>query len=396
MTIFSKILKKPKLVKHNREIIPKDKDAYGSLADHDLIATCILAYDTGKIPDANGKIVSVNQEWMEHTKDRTNLYLKNHVDHAMAETKSWLKNYEEAEIIPLSFDHESSAKHNSGFNHGLIWSEKYKGLHTLLVNVIIKDNEVKSKINQGLIRSTSLGTRGDGSIREISFVQNPAIPHGGLIMSENQNNNNINLSEQELELQEQISELEFQETQLSEFTIPNHIIFLRMLKNGKIRPTAYNEFITKHPEDNIFMEKMSPVQDLGIIYGSSLQPTMVLDEHKEKVIEYAEQFLGWRNRKKKNSKTEEIKEDTQLQYREPDIALHYKNILKEIKDLNKVCPQLVDDVIATELGENVNQNLPNDNELNEYLAQLEEIKTKKQNLTIQLQEQKSCQIGKQS
>jgi hypothetical protein len=387
------IIKKPQQIKHNRKILPKDEE-YGEVATYDILATCICAYELKEILDANGKKVVMDKKWLKRIEESTNNFIETRVNSKFKKVKSFLQNKDNSLIIPLSFDHESSAKHVVGFTQGLSWIEEFEGKDTLFINVLAIDNETKAKINDGLLRHTSIGIRPDGSIKEISFVQNPALPDGGIILSENKIENL--LSEQELELQEQISTLEFQETQLSEFTIPNHIIFLRMLKNGKIRPTAYNEFITKHPEDNMFMEKMSPVQDLGIIYGSSLQPTMVLDEHKEKVIEYAEQFLGWRNKKKKKLTTEEIKEDIQLQYREPDIALHYKNILKEIKDLNKVCPQLVDDVIATELGENKNQNLPNDNELNEYLAQLEEIKTKKQNLTIQLQEQKLCQFGKQN
>lgn len=385
------IIKKPQHVKHNRKILPKD-EKYGEVAVYDVLATCICAYELKEISDANGKKVVMDKKWLKRIEESTNHFIETRVNSKFKKVKSFLQNKDNSLIIPLSFDHESSAKHVVGFSQGLSWIEEFEGKDTLFINVLAIDNETKAKINDGLLRHTSIGIRPDGSIKEISFVQNPAVPDCGIILSEHETENL--LSEQELKLQEQISELEFQETQLSEFTIPNHIIFLRMFKNGKIRPTAYDEFIKKHPEDNMFMEKMSPIQDLGIIYGSSLQPTIVLDEHKEKVIEYAEQFLGWRNKKKKNSKSEEIKEDTQLQYREPDIALHYKNILKEIKDLNKVCPQLVDDVIATELGENVNQNLPNDSELNGYLAQLEEIKTKKQNLTIQLQEQKSCQIGK--
>lgn len=381
---MAKILLKPKLIKHNRDIIPKDLSDYGELAKHDLMITILLAYEMGVIPDANGTKVNVSKEWMESTMKKTNKYIKNHVDGLFAKTKSFLSSYKDALVIPLSFDHQSSAKHNSGFSNGLLWIEEYNNELGLFVNAIVRDNEIKSKIQQGLIRSTSLGTRADGSIKEISFVQNPAIPHGGILMSENQNGQ-IKLSDDCIKLQEEVNFLELQISELQN-TISNDILFCEMLKNGKIRPTAYQEFIKRDYQDNKSRNNELVAHDIGIIFGNSIQPVLLKEEQKSDIIKASKiitQYKQQKNNKNQNSNDNiSFAENNSVNFMEQ----HYKSLLTEIKDLALCQSELAIDLIATELGENNKIFTPGSQDLQGYLTQLQELKNKKQLLTIQLQE----------
>jgi len=382
---MTKILLKPKLIKHNRDIIPKDLQDYGELAKHDLMITILLAYELGTIPDANGTKVHVSQEWMESTMKKTNKYIKNHVNGVFAQAKSYLNSYKEALVIPLSFDHQSSAKHNSGFSTGLLWTEYYNNELGLFVNAVVRDNETKAKIQQGLIRSTSLGTRADGSIKEISYVQNPAIPHGGILMSENKQSQ-VYLSENCIKLQEEINFLELQEYEVQN-NIKNHFLYLEMLKNGKIRPLAYKEFVNREYSENKNRNAELVAHDIGVVFGNTIQPTILKNEQLSQLEQASKVIQEWKNQQTLNPKSGDVSHNISCAENNSVFIIeqHYKSLLTEIKDLSNHCPDLVSDLIKTELGENKFIN-PDDKDLQEYYIQLQKIKTKKQSLTIQLQE----------
>lgn len=383
---MTKILLKPKLVKHNRDIIPKDSRDYGHLAEHDLLVTLVIGYVNGPTVDANGTKLAVTEEWLKFTAKKSNSFIRQKLQGPFAKAKSYLTTDLDAEVVPISFDHQSSAKHVSGYTKGLFVLKDHDGELGLFVNALIKDNDTKSKLLNGLIREVSLGTRGDGSIKEISFVQNAALGSAGVLMSEDNHNQLIQLSEKGIELQSEINFLELQEDEVHN-NIKNHVLFCEMLKNGKIRPNFYEDFIGREYSENKNRNAELVAHDIGIVFGNTIQPTILRNEQLSQIEQASQVIQEWRNQQESNPKSGDVSHNISCAENSSVsiVEQHYKSLLTEIKDLSNHCPDLVSDLIKTELGENKFIN-PDDQDLQKYYIKLQEIKTKKQSLIIQLQE----------
>ena len=263
-----------------------------------------------------------------------------------------------------------------------------------MINAIIKDPETKRKIDGDIFRHTSLGTRADGSIKEISIVSNEALPHGGFVMSEpdlqntikTSDNEQLNISKKQLLLSEQINELKLQEHNINTITIPNHIVLSNMIKKGKIEPYKYDELINQNPQIVELMEKSLPSNNLGIMLGTIKQPEKI-DISDKLINETINKYNAKHNPEKLKKPTVEqskhIEGVKQNMYSFEEIR---KNELKHILELAEYSPEIMVKYIAHELGEKVQVNMCNDKYLSEYINKANQLKSKIINLEIQLGE----------
>jgi hypothetical protein len=383
-------------IKHNRKVIPRDERDFGDLARHDIIVTIILAYEKGAKEDSHGTQLNMNLEFLEFTRNKTNEFIKKYVNHKYADLKSYVnetEDYANAEVIPVAYDHKKSATDVSGYSLGLTWIEKYKGVNTLFIKGIIKDNEAKARLENDLIRATSLGTRDDGSISEISNVQNGAVIHGGYVFSEkvssyinnvtqkiknvfNKNsditefyekndiskentesvneslkeNTEINLSENEnhatniqldeklskkIELSEKIKKLESRKIELSENIIPNHYRLKKMIKSGKILSASYFDLIDKSPDVIFMLDTHTKSHDIGLNFGYSIAPIALSeqDNHKkEKFKHFFEQVQDYYS----ENETQTSNNKTESEETESNKALQPLELMENTPDIEKI------------------------------------------------------------
>ncbi len=376
-------------VKHDREVTTEQLQKYGKYATYDIHVPILLLYPIGNLNDKNGTLVKIDDEFIKSTMKATNNAIKKRFNSPFAKIKSFIADVvDNYEIIPIIKNHNTSDVDGVvGHTKGLCYLETIENMTCLLINSVIKDPETKSKIEGDLFRNTSLGTRPDGSIKEISIVSNEALPHGGFLMSEqnittkNIVDNTPMVSKKELLLSEQINELKLQEHTLDNITIPNHIVLSRMIKKGKIEPWKYDDLIIKSPEIIQLMEHSLPSNNLGIMFGTNKQPQKI--DIADKVISEVVEAYQLKTGKKKNQKekpnpeyikqTHSFEEDRQKE-------------LKHILELADYSPEVARKYIAYELGEQIDMPVSNDKYLSEYLTQSKDIKSKINNLQIQLGE----------
>ncbi len=384
-------------IQHNREVTTEQLQKYGKYATHDIHVPILLLYPAGTINDKNGTPVKIDDEFINYTMKATNNAIKKRYKSPLAKVKSFFVDaVENYEIIPIIKNHDTGNVDGVvGHTKGLTYIDTIEGMKCLLINSVVKDPETKTKIEGDLFRNTSLGTRADGSIKEISIVSNEALPHGGFLMSEHTTissddaDDNIlipAMSKQELLLTEEISQLQLQEHTLDNITIPNHMMLSRMIKLGKIEPWKYEELVQKSPEIIQLMESCLPSNNLGIMHGIKITPTKINNETEldnfinQTVKAYKSQKKG--NQKDSDQETEIIKQNYSFEEQR-------KKELRHILELSAHSTQIAEKYIKIELGEHEEQLKPNDKYLIDYLKQLEDIRLKIKNCQIQLGECKN-------
>lgn len=381
---------------HNRPITADQMNTYGKLATHDIYVTCLLLYELGVIEDGNGKPVDINKAYINAICEATNNYIKK--KHLLPFGKfisSWSKPLDEVNAISLIKDHDLSDVDNTvGHTIGLCYTDTIlddntgKEVYALFIDTVIVRTLAKQDVVDRLLRATSLQTRKDGSIREISFVINEAAPLCGLMLSEQKNYDKqiiqpTKIIEQDLKIQmaEEIGELKFAEHELETKIIPNHIILSRMIKKGKLVPWRYDELIKQATPDTLkLMETSIPCFDLGVIYGTNKQPEKInINELK---FNEAIDNLKKKHTKGKQDNKKEPAIVVDLIRNSNDFEKSRQQELKQILELAESSPENVANYIKFELGEEVDKPEYSDILLSEYVGELKEIRSK----IIQLQE----------
>ncbi len=369
-------------IKHNREVTPEELQNYGKYATHDIAMPILLLYPAGTINDKNGTPVKIDDEFIKFTMKATNAAIRKRYSSPFAKIKSFFTDsIEDYEIIPLLKNHDpNNVDGLVGHTKGLCYIQNIEGIDCLLIKGIIKDAETKKRIDGDLFRNTSLGTRNDGSIKEISIVSNEALAHGGFLMSEESTTTELQKpSKRVLLLSEQISELQLAENTLSNVTIPNHIVLARMIKNGKIEPWKYDELIKQPTQVVELMERSLPSNKLGIMYGTQKHPQTI--DQTEKIIN---DIVAKRKPEKGKIKLNEQHEGLIVQ--EQSFEVLRKKELSHIFELQQHSPEIAKKYIAYELGEEVDPPQYNDKYLSEYIEQSKAIKQQLNQLQIQLGE----------
>jgi hypothetical protein len=377
-------------VKHNRPINSHDMSKYGKLADHDINVPCLLLYELGKIRDKNGTEVDIDRDFIKETMERTNTWIKKR--HLMPFAKfitQWSKPLDQVNAIPLIKNHKTDEVENQvGNSVGLLYTEEIDGILSLFVKVVIFDIEAKKDVENNLLRAISIGTRPEGSIKEISFVINEAAPLCGLMFSEpsfkKQSEEPIIVEEtivdsKALELAEEIQGLQFAECELENVIIPNHIVLSRMIKTGKVYPFNYDDLIKASPSTLELMERSTPARDLGIMLGTNRDPERIdTSELKfEEMLKQSQDKLGLKPKKKEESpKAFEL-----IRQNKSHDELRAKE-LKHILELAEHSPDVAAKYIKYELGEEVDTPKYKDTLLTEYLGELKNIKTKLKQLQL--------------
>lgn len=382
-------------VKHDREVTTEQLQRYGKLATHDIHVPILLLYPIGTISDKNGTPVAIDDDFIKTTMKATNSSIKKRFDSPFAKVKSFYANtIGDYEIIPIIKNHKTDDVDNLvGHTKGLTYLDKIDGVSCLCIMGVIKDPETKSKMEGDLFRNTSLGTRGDGSIKEISIVSNEALAHGGFLMGEEdttptkieESKASDLVSKKELKLSEEITALQLEEQTLDNITIPNHIVLSKMIKTCRIEPWQYDDLISESPATLKLMERTMPALKLGIIYGTNREPQKIdtSDALIEHIIGKHNKRTGKVNKKQlSQAPIEAIKQDHSFE------EVRHKE-LTYILELAEYSPEIAKKYISAELGEDVAQPEYNDKYLIEYLNKSREVKTKLKNLQIQLGEFKN-------
>ncbi len=430
-----------KYVKHSREVTAHDKAKYGKLADHDIIVTNLLMYELGKIKDGNGTPVDVNEQFLDSLLEKTNAFIKKRASNPYAK---YIPNQfgedgkaplDKVQVIPVTKDHEpDQVDKQIGYSYGLVRKEKLEGKSAILMDFLITDPKAKKKIESGLLRSTSLGTREDGSIKEISFVSNEAgalcgllfsenepfmhvkkasmvkklvggkdtmvmrCPKSGLVLPEESAEETKQFSEQEkkeLQFKEQLAELKFQEKNLTENVIPKHMIVSKLIKNYQLFPFQREEAMEQSIGLLQFIEKSVPAQDITQMFSinrplqkintSNINLQSDIDKLKHKFNELDQKKSGKSKKQTEPEKTEPahnpVTIDPALQFEEAR-----KQELKHILQLSEP-NSLTSKYIKHELGEVVEDPRYKDKLIEQYLKDLANVRERKNQLILQFQEE---------
>lgn len=386
-------------IKHDREVPMEHLTKYGKFATHDLEVPVLLAYELGTIPDKNGTMVKIDKNFINTLLKLTNEYIhKKHKNPFAIFKKSWNTPVDQARSIPLIKNHDTSDVDNTaGHIRGLLYTEEVEGILSLWGTAVITQIEDKIAAESGKLNTTSLGTRADGSIKEVSFVINEAIQHGGLAMSEfvepSQQTTAPTLSQEEIALSEQIQNLQLEEHQLTTITIPNHITLSRMIRTGRIEPWKYDDLIKQNPEVLQLMEHAMPSNKLGIVYGTNMSPQKINPKDaSDAVIEKALVKHNARTGKTSSKDIESKIKEQEIIRQGHSFEEVRKKELEHILELAEYSPEVARKYIAVELGESITTPGYQDKYLTEYLNKSKELKQKLNNLQIQLGEFKNDTI----
>jgi len=366
-------------IEHNRELTKEEIEKHGKMATHDIEVPILLLYELGVIPDKNGNKVDINKDFINATMLATNDWIKKKAKSPFSVFKSaWNKPINEIEAIPIIKNHDTDDVDGIvGHIKGLLYTDVVDNKLALKGTAVIKDIKAKYKIKSDLLRNTSIGTRNDGSIKEVSFVINEAVSHGGLEMSENikiTNDVKSPLLDKKIELSIKLSEL-------NNKIIPNHILLTKMIKQNKIEPFKYDTLINQEHQVIELMEKSISAVYVPKMYGSTMSTiklqTTMLSEVKKGIEELE---------KKYNKETK----DSTIDYQQIQPVINYdemrNNELKQMLELMEYNPEVLTKYIKVELGE---ENVLNNNfdiELSEYLGEAEALKKEINNINIQLGE----------
>lgn len=374
-------------VKHDREVTTDELQRYGKFATHDIHVPVLLLYELGNIQDKNGKSANINAEFLDNTLKVTNTWIKKRHMSPFARLKSfWSKPLEKVEVIPIIKNHDTSDVDNTvGHLKGLLRIEVIDGIQSLIADAVIKDPEAKQKINGDLLRNTSVGLRPDGSVKEVSFVINEAAPHGGLLMSE-KNDQTISTNQKTIELSEQIADLQFQEHELDDVIIPNHLILSRMIRTGKIAPYKYDRLIkTTNREALQLMESSLPSVDLGITYGTQRHPQKI-DASEMLINNLSNKYKA--NKETASEKKQPIRQEVEIINQTHSFEDQRNKELKHILELSEHSPDILTKYLKIELGEpqSIDDCVLSDTLLSEYIQQSKHIKSQLKNLHLQFEE----------
>lgn len=378
---------------HKRSVSVDLMKLYGKLATNDIVVPCLLAYEVGVIPDKDGNMAKIDKKSIDLLRDTTNNWIKKrHLIPFGKFISSYNKPIEEVNAIPVIKNHAADDIDGKvGYSEGLCYTDTVidpitnEDIYCLFIKTVIVDIEAKTKVENGILRATSIGIRGTGSIKEISFVVNEAMPLSGLMMSEHNTVTKEEIKSKQVnkahKFAEQLTELQFSERELENKIIPNHLVLSRMIKSGKLMPYRYEELINNMDTQVLEMMECSiPTRELGIVLGTNKQPEKInidkLNYEKQLSASKKKLKIKEQSQDKVNNQTIDII-NNQHNFEENRVAE-----LKHILELAEYSPNFVAKYIKHELREEIAEVKYKDILIEEYLGKLKDVKTK----IIQLQE----------
>jgi hypothetical protein len=387
-----------KLIPHNRKVTSDMIAKYGDFATHDIEVEAIILEENGKTLDKNGNEANIDKKFISNAEKSTNDWIIANKNNILQKLKSfWKKPINDVLSIPVIKDHKADHVDGTvGYVKGLVYAKEKSDKFILLCKILILDLEAKVKVESKLYNRLSVGIREDGSIREVSFVVNPALPSCGLLMSENKvinktlKKNTIIQNEpitypvddNYLALSEELRINNAKYTKLVEKIIPNHIMLSSMIKNGQIEPYKYDNLINKDTDTINLLYTTLPQND--IFKMISLSAPALVEQTDRELNEFIKKY-------KKDTKEEKVVQMPQVMQNNVNLKESRDKELKHILELSKVDFALAEQYINIELGNTTNKTVDNDIYLSEYMKEAETIKEKVNTLTLQLGEY-TCRI----
>lgn len=385
-----------KYVKHDRDIpneVKLQNEVIGgiNLATHDIHGSMLVAYEIeGISKDKIGTQFEMNEELINKALTASNEDIKKRFFPVHKHITTFFKGgIDEAEMLPIILNHKIDSVENTvGRTKGLFYTKIIKGTKCLMINVVIKDLEAKKKIIAGLYRGISATIRRDGSVSDISFVISPALPDACFMLSEQDSNsiniNPLSLSEEEIQLSEEVMGLQLSEQEFTNVIIPNHLLITKMIKDGKIKPSAYDKLIKSTHTTLQLMDQCAVKNDLSAMYGIGRHPEKI-DKDKKIALDAINKAskeinqLDKKNNKNITKHQQDIKPEQELEMIQlGSFEDNRKKELKLILELSEYDVETTKKYIKYELGiqEAIDNNINYDINLAEYINKSKLIKSR--------------------
>lgn len=344
------------------------------IAHNDYLVEFIALYPEAVV-DKNGTNLKITKEMIIKVAEVNNHLLSEKQNHWLSKIKTVFKKkleLSEIDFIPMICDHDTSNVHNvTGYTRDTLKLGEVDGKTILTVSALITDDKTKYLIKKGLIKNVSVGLRSDYSLKEISFVTNPALKEASLLsegvptfeMSENQQNL-IRLSEVSqsmFKLQEDIDDI------YKDGMIDRKLD--KLIESGKMLPRSVDFVKSKlinlsEPEvRNVLsaFELSTPATELGLAFNKNFNFTVLGDMLMSTEATQLEKALNNLNRKtKKNAKDVQLGESTpaaakrqmptdtsRTSLSEDDV----KSKWKQYKELSEKDPKAAKKMLAAQCGE---------------------------------------------
>lgn len=183
----SQELKSYKLVPTRNEYTPEQKSElikhyHTDIVDNDILADLVILYPHVAV-DKDGKNITIDDEEMNNVVNATNFALDDKLKRPLNKLRTWIdgKNPDNVDFVPVIKDHEDKADNKVGYSRGYLEHEIIGDIPCVVTKVLISDLDAKKKIKEGLLSGVSVGIRENYTLKEISFVNNPALPDAGLL-----------------------------------------------------------------------------------------------------------------------------------------------------------------------------------------------------------------------
>ena len=398
---------------------------YGEdIANNDYEVEVIALYPD-VVADKNGRVVKIDKASMQKVVEANNQAIDKKINHPLSKLKRGFKNItaDTMDYVPVIKNHNTGdVDLVTGYTRGKFELTESDGMPLLVLKAIISDDETKYKISKGLIKNVSVGIRKDWTLKEMSWVTNPALEHASLL-SENENldvafntsenkalfaqfsENSCELSELSERIDETNARIEQVQIELAEIDKDHHIEdkLDYLVRCGKILPRSVDYVKTKviNLSESDAMDVLSafelstPANMFGVTHNRNfnfqeLGDILMTKESSE--FASAITALNSKYNKKHKTTTELSSSEKVIQFGEgvvPKSKLpvdtskvslsqeEYRAKLKEHKELSEKDPDKAKKWLSKELGED--EDTPSDNkELGEKEKQEKEKKEKEE------------------
>jgi hypothetical protein len=256
-----------KLVPTKNEYSKEQREELGKhyhpdVIDNDILAELIMLYPYETV-DMNGTQVVIDNELMNSVVRSHNAALDDKLKRPLSKIRSYIdgKSADTVDFVPIIKDHKDEVDNTIGFSRGYLEKVNIAGIPCATGKVLIWKIDAKQNIKDELLKHISVGIRENHTLKEISFVNNAALPDAGLL-SEPKKYKEIVLTDREVKhkladmspMFAQLSEIKIQkdnvkkELQLKEKELQQikQQIFVenglyRLLKEGKVLPRDFDD-----------------------------------------------------------------------------------------------------------------------------------------------------------
>ena len=398
---------------------------FGEEIAHNDFEVEFIALYPDVVADKNGRVVKIDKPSMERIVDANNKAIDTKINHPINKIKRGFRSVtpETLDYVPIIKNHNTGdVDLVTGYSRGKFQLSEVDGSPLLTMRALITDDETKYKIKKGLIKNVSVGIRKDWTLKEVSFVTNPALEHASLL-SENENldvafntsenktlfaqfsENSCELSELSERIDETNERIEQVQIELAEIDKEHHIEdkLDYLVRCGKILPRSVDYVKTKviNLSESDAMDVLSafelstPGNMFGVTHNRNfnfqeLGDILMTKESSE--FASAITALNSKYNKKHKATTELSSNDKVIQFGEGAVPKdklpadtskvslsqeEYRAKLKEHKELSEKDPDKAKKWLSKELGED--EETPSDNkELGEKEKQEKEKKEKEE------------------